>query len=124
MIRDEEVKATNVFDHVVYFNARCWGMRNQGLLRGATKKLRAKHATMATKLWVDLEAQTDSFRKGSYLLTPAEIRDSSSLDRFFGFRARLENKFAWLFGYLTKMHFEYYNEICCALYHKRYLQVR
>jgi hypothetical protein len=23
----------------------------------------------------------------------------------------LENKFAWLFGYLTKMHFEYYNEM-------------
>lgn len=111
MMRDEEAAAEHIFEPAVYFNAKCWGMRNVGLLRGATKVIKAQHASTAYKLWLELEAVTEKFRKGSYLLTPPDIRDSSAQDRFFGFRARLENKFAWLFGYLTKMHFEHFAEL-------------
>ena len=108
---DEEAAAEHIFEPIVYFNAKCWGMRHVGLLRGATKLIRAQHASTAYKLWLELDTVTENFRKGSYLLTPADIRDSSSADRFYGFRSRLENKFAWLFGYLTKTHFELYAEM-------------
>jgi hypothetical protein len=50
----------------------------------------------ATRLYAELESLTDGFVKGSFFTTSDEAKEDPSLDRFFGFRKRLEEKLAWL----------------------------
>jgi hypothetical protein len=83
-------------------NATCWGTRNQGLLRAAREVLYVEKASVANRQWNEFADQSGNFTKGSYLYLSEEAKSNSSLDRFFGFRARLKSKFAWLSGYLLK----------------------
>lgn len=52
-------------------------------------------------MYVTISDLSEQFQKGSYLLTPPEMRDDPAKDRFHGFRQRLKMKFDWLCGYLT-----------------------
>jgi hypothetical protein len=78
-------------------NALCWGLRNQGLLRGANEKRRVEILSKYTRMWIEITDQTENFTKGSY-----NFSSDPSQDRFVGFRDRLKNRFAWLHAYLLK----------------------
>ena len=45
------------------FRARCWAELNQGLVRGATVKLRVQHEEVFMRLWRQLRYQSDNFHK-------------------------------------------------------------
>ena len=50
------------------FRARCWAELNQGLVRGATVKLRVYHEEVFMRLWRQLRFQSDNFHKvGEFL---------------------------------------------------------
>lgn len=83
-----------------YFSARCWGLLNQGLLRGARETVTRERNATLKRMWNELEVATEEFRKGSYLYTPEEMKYTPSKDRFVGFRNRLSNKYGYLYGCL------------------------
>ena len=62
-------------------------------------------------MWIELETVTDGWRKGSFLLLPPAAQENPDLDRFSGFRARLENRFAWVYGFLSKRHIDLFAEM-------------
>jgi hypothetical protein len=83
------------------YNAKSWALRNQGMFRSGMKIIEAEYASRATRNWNEFKDLTLDFTKGSYFHTTPEMRaNPASLDRFSGFRDRLEKKFAWLLGYL------------------------
>ena len=93
-----------------YMRAKCWGLRHQGLLRAAKAKIDIKNDKQLHTLWPELENVTDGWRKGAYTsLTREQIKDPK-LDRFYGFRQRLLNKFAWVYGHLNRMYIELFAE--------------
>lgn len=101
-IVDPEVQAEFAANPKQIYNAYCWGTLNQGLLRKAKDILRKQDIDRFRKEWAELELVTEGFRKGAVLsIQPPE---EPGTDRFAGFRNRLTNKHAWLFGYLCKEH--------------------
>jgi len=95
-IIDEEIKAQYVVDEKDLLNAYTWGTLNQGLLRKGRNNLQKEYLGEIKKQWNDLELQTENFTKGSALMVASDGIE----DRFLGFRNRLSNKFAWLYGYI------------------------
>jgi len=111
MVLDPEVKEEMETSPEAFMDAKCWGLRNVGLMRAASAQIDAKNAKKIINLWLELETLTEVWRKGSYMLTSIEAQENPDLDRFAGFRARLENKFAWVYGYLSKVHVDLFDEI-------------
>jgi hypothetical protein len=111
LILDDEVKEELTVLPEHFTNAKCWGLRNVGLLRAATAQLTARNEAKLKGLWIELETATDGWKKGSYLLLPPAAQDNPDLDRFSGFRARLENKYAWVYGFLSKLHIDLFAEM-------------
>ena len=102
LVKDDEL-ARGLWSGIdAYSMAKSWGIRNQGLLKTATRIVREEHDSSAAAQWKDLSHQTEQFTRGSYLLLPESAREDPSQDRFVGFRNRLRRKFAWLRGYLQK----------------------
>jgi hypothetical protein len=95
-ITDEEIKAQYIVDEKDLLNANTWGTLNQGMLRKGRNNLQKEFLGEVKNQWNDLELQTENFTKGSSLM----INSNDIEDRFLGFRNRLLNKFAWLYGYL------------------------
>jgi len=93
------------------YNAKSWGLRNQGLYRSGLKTIEAEYASRATRNWNELKDLTLDFTKGSYFSLTEEMKANETLDRFKGFRDRLEKKFAWLIGYLYYRQSEYIKNI-------------
>ena len=111
LVTDPEVAEELAVPADLFMRATCWGLRNQGLLRAARAQVNAKNEKKMAKLWPELEALTDGWRKGAYNnLTPAMIKDPK-LDRFLPFRERLLNKFAWVYGHLNRLYIELFEEI-------------
>jgi phage FluMu protein Com len=111
LITDEECRKEHEQNKFVYFNAHCFQIRNQGLVRAAMAKLLVEQAANAHRMWGELETATENFRKGSYLFVTQEARENVSQDRFYGFRARLLKKFAWLYGYLCYRQIELVKDV-------------
>ena len=44
-------------------------------------------------------------------MLPPAAQENPDLDRFSGFRARLENKYAWVYGFLSKLHIDLFAEM-------------
>jgi hypothetical protein len=101
-MKDAEVVAQLKQDPDKLGRAKCWGIRNQGMLKKGLSNVLHENKNTATRLWNELYDVSEQFRKGSYLLTPEDVRDDPSKDRFFGFRQRLKVKYDWLLGYLLK----------------------
>lgn len=98
---DPDVQSELVANPKTLFNAYCWGNLNQGLLRKAKLTLKKNNRERFQREWADLVQVTDKFSKGSALtLANEEI----GTDRFAGFRNRLANKHAWVYGYLMAEH--------------------
>lgn len=94
---DSELLTETQQQPITVNNALCWGLRNQGLLRGANEKRRQEILSKYTRMWIEISDQTENFTKGSYNLT-----SEPGQDRFSGFRDRLSTRFAWLHAYLLK----------------------
>ena len=110
LIADEDMKEELAVTPDQYMRAKCWGLRHQGLLKAAKAKIDLKNDKQLETLWPELEQVTDTWRKGAYTsLTPAQIKDHK-LDRFYGFRERLLNKYAWVYGHLNRMYLELFAE--------------
>ncbi len=98
-IADEEVKQEFAANPKVLMNAYCWGVKNQGMLRKGKELLYAEDRNNFSRLWNDFMLQTENGSKGSVLYT---VLDENGNDRFLGFRNRLANKFAWMYGFLCR----------------------
>ena len=83
----------------ILFNARAWSMLNQGVFRMQMAALRHEMGLKANRLHLEFQDLTENFVKGSFFTTSDEAKEDPSLDRFFGFRKRLEGKFAWLYSF-------------------------
>jgi hypothetical protein len=94
-----------------FYNAKCWGMRNQGLFRAGLAQVNAENLSRSNRNWRELKDLTVDFTKGSYFHLEQEARDDPSLDRFAGFRDRLEKRFAWLLGYLYSRQVQRQNDL-------------
>ena len=94
-----------------FYNAKCWAMRNQGLYRSGVSAVNAENLSTCNRSWRELKDLTMDFTKGSYFHLPQECKDDPSLDRFAGFRDRLEKRFAWLLGYLYHRQVERTNDL-------------
>jgi len=92
-----------------YFSARCWGLLNQGLLRGSSEIYAKEQKTLVHRLWGELEHNSEGFLKGSYLHTAASLKYNPTHDRFAGFRDRLASKYAYVLGYLSKRAYDLFN---------------
>jgi hypothetical protein len=91
--------------------AKCWGQRNMGLLRAASSKLNIENHGLLVRRWGELAEASEQFMKGSYLYTPAEIRDDPDKDRFYGFRERLKLKYNWVYCYLVRVQTQAMEEL-------------
>jgi len=111
LVTDAEVREELTVSSDQHMRATCWGQRNQGILKAARAQLDAKNEKKLSQLWPEIEQVTDGWRKGAYnTLTRAMIKDVK-LDRFHGFRFRLLNKFAWVYGYLNLRYIQLFKEI-------------
>ena len=81
------------------YNAKSWGLRNQGMYRHGLKMVGQEYQSRSVRNWTELRELTLDFTKGSYFGLTDEMKTHPALDRFKGFRERLEKKFAWLLGY-------------------------
>jgi hypothetical protein len=111
LIPDEELRKEYEQNKLLFFNANCFQIRNQGLVRAAAAKLLAEQATEAHRMWGEIEASTENFRKGSYLFVTEEARADTRQDRFYGYRLRLLNKYGWLYGYLCYRQIHLINDV-------------
>ena len=91
-------------DNSVILQAKCWGSRNQGMLRKGTEEVAKEFHNLAVRHWHEITDQTDHFRKGSYLYRSEEEIADPSKDKFASFRVMLKMKFDRLHGYLQKTH--------------------
>jgi hypothetical protein len=98
-IDDPELKASTHPGDEMLHNAKAWSMLNQGVFRKQMAATRHEMGQKAIRLYAELESLTESFVKGSFFTTSDEAKADPSLDRFFGFRKRLENKFAWFYSF-------------------------
>ena len=114
-ILDEEVQAEYEVSPKELLNANCWTTLNQGLVRKGRAQLAAVNQSNVSKQWAELLLQTESLQKGSVLLSysqpPAYDEQGQLIDRFAGFRNRLANKFAWMYGYLCLQQTQLCQEI-------------
>jgi hypothetical protein len=102
-ITDEDVKKEYEVQPKDLLNANAWRTLNQGLVRKGREQLTAEYLVTQSKQWTEFQTATDQFQKGSALLsaqTATYDENGQLVDRFLGFRKRLENKHAWMFGYL------------------------
>jgi hypothetical protein len=103
-IQDEEVRAEHEVAPKELLNAQCWATRNQGMVRKGRGTLTAQYQSDVSKQWAELTLVTEGFQKGSVLFSsqqPLTLDEQGQpVDRFLGFRRRLMNKYAWLYGYL------------------------
>lgn len=105
------------------FNATCYGIRNQGMLRKAKDELLTEFDAHVEKLWKQLQQMTESFTIGSYLYISSsqtdgrtdhvsdEPKTEEALDLYHDFRKKLEYKHIWLYSYLCIRHDEYIREL-------------
>lgn len=110
-IVDKDVQKEFAQPVLMFFNATCFAMRNQGMLRKARQILLTENTATVLRQWREFTAQTENFKKGSYLLLPANAKDDPSADRFLGFRKKLFSRFAWMYGYINKRHADLVKEI-------------
>ena len=108
---DAEVKKEYECNPTKLFQASCFATRNQGVVKKSLETPRDKAAKNAARFWQEVLVQTEEFKKGSYLLLSEAQRADPKQDRFYGFRNRLLNKYAWLYGYLCKRHEELAEEM-------------
>lgn len=110
-ILDADVKKDFETNPLKLFQASCFATRNQGITRKSIESLRETASKEAARCWQEVLVQTEDFRKGSYLMLTEAQRLDHKQDRFFGFRNRLLNKYAWFYGYLMKRHEELAGEM-------------
>jgi hypothetical protein len=103
-ILDPEVSAEYEVAPKELLNAQAWTTLHQGMVRKARQTLTAQYQANITKQWAELLVLTENFQKGSFLLSRSQPQTfdeaGEPVDRFLGFRNRLGNKFAWMYGYL------------------------
>jgi hypothetical protein len=103
-ITDPEVRAEYEINPKELLNAQCWATLNQGMVRKGRTTLAAQSQSNVTKQWAELTLLTENFQKGSVLFSHSQPvtydEQGNPVDRFLGFRNRLSNKFAWMYGYL------------------------
>ena len=101
-VKDQEVLTELKPTKQKHLMAKCWGIRNQGLLRAALEAFNHENDQLHIRLWNELEDASERFTKGSYLYLSDEAKKNVKQDRFFGFRARLQNKYDWLHAYVLR----------------------
>jgi hypothetical protein len=103
-ILDPEVSAEYEVAPKDLLNAQAWTTLHQGMVRKARQTLTAQYQSNSNKQWAELLVLTENFQKGSFLLSRSQPQTfdeaGEPVDRFLGFRNRLANKFAWMYGYL------------------------
>lgn len=85
-----------------YFGAKSYISKNVGMARAARELVQKDMYTQQKRSFDELAHTTELFIKGSYLLTEEAQKYDPTKDRFSGFRDRLEQKYALLYGYLLK----------------------
>lgn len=98
----ESVAAEYSVEPEVHFGAQAYVSKNIGLARAARQLVFKEMNNTMTIAFKELEHITEQFTKGSYLLTEQSAKFDSNKDRFAGFRDRLEQKYAPLYGHLLK----------------------
>jgi hypothetical protein len=106
-IPDAEVANQYLQNSTNLFNATCYGMKNQGLLRKGKQSVHTEHQREAENQWKGLVEMTSNFQVGSYLYvrennTSNTSTDEESVDPYASMREKLLKKYAWLVGYLHK----------------------
>lgn len=101
-IRDEEVSAEYWTNANELSLARAWATKNQGLMRSGRKYIIDESESLSTRQWFEILDVTKDFTKGSWLYVTPEEKQNISAEKFFGFRQRLEKRYAWLNAYILK----------------------
>jgi hypothetical protein len=84
----------------ILLNAFAYRMLNQGMYSKGQILYKAETDTEFGKLWTELQNQTDSWTKGSALISGGGMNEDT--DRFMGFRLRLYAKYVWLILFLLR----------------------
>lgn len=88
-----------------FYNARCWAMKNQGRFGAGMKAVDVENRTKYIRFWNEFRDLSVDFTKGSYITVTSEAKMNPSLDRFFGFRARLEKRYSWMYAYILRRQY-------------------
>lgn len=98
-IRDEEVAEEHWYHPTLVSNARAWAVKNQGMMRKGSKLLRDECEALNNRHWYELLDVTKDWTKGSWLYVTDEEKENIEAEKFFGFRQRLEKRYAWYIAY-------------------------
>jgi hypothetical protein len=105
-IRDAEVAAEHFVNGNVVIKAKAWAAKNQGLMRKGMSQLQSESEALSVRQWFELIDVTQDFQKGSYLYVTEEDKLNIVSEKFYGFRQRLEKRYAWLIAYYMKRYDE------------------
>jgi hypothetical protein len=101
-IRDTETANDYAVTPATLVKAKCWAVKNQGLMKKGLQQLAAESESLSNRQWFELVDVTQDFQKGSYLYVTEEDKKNIISEKFFGFRQRLEKRYSWLFAYYMK----------------------